>query len=430
VQAEMLSQSEGARQMLRAVHKSRRFQIAGGFACLVLAALVISPFHREAAQTITQGIENPAALNSFFKALDAVKNGRRIEPVRVAHYGDSHTAADILTAEIRNRLQRDFGNGGPGYIVARNPFSTPRRGVDSGATKGWLVDGIGKKEGNDGFYGLAGISLTADQPNERLWLETTCNHFEVYYLKWPGGGTIDITVDGTSVLDKPMSLNSDLPEPDYFSYDSPSTTNHRLEIRTLTNGRTRILGIVAEHIAPGPGVSYDVLGINGARAIRLLSWNPTVFVDNIVQRKPDLIIVAYGTNEVTDTDWSVESYARMFSGILRNFRRAAPEASIIVFGPPDRADVPTAGSKMPLMIEAQRRAAREVGAAYWCSYDAMGGSGAMNNWVSQGLGQGDHVHLTGPGYVKLGDMFYDDLYRAYADSKSRPASTRKTGQSK
>ena len=64
--------------------------------------------------------------------------GRR-RTVRIVHYGDSHTAADILTAEIRRQFQHDFGNGGAGYMIARNPFSTPRRGVASGATPGWIV---------------------------------------------------------------------------------------------------------------------------------------------------------------------------------------------------------------------------------------------------------------------------------------------------
>jgi lysophospholipase L1-like esterase len=378
--------------------------------------------HREAAQSQRRGVENPQGLSAFFKALDDMKSGRRIEPVRVAHYGDSHIAADILTAEIRRQFQHDFGDGGPGYIITRNPFSTPRRGVISGATSGWSVDGIGKNAGNDGFYGLAGISLTTNKPDERMWLETSCNHFEIYYMTWPGGGTIDVTVDGASVLDQPMSLNSDLPEPDYYSYDTISDGVHRIEIRTRTPGRTRILGIVAEHIAPHSGISYDVLGINGARLVRLTSWNSNILVDNVIQRKPDLIILAYGTNEVTDDNWTVESYTRLLAGILDRFRRAAPEASIIVYGPPDRADNPVAGSKMPQLIEAQRRAAKQVGAAFWCSYDAMGGAGSMNNWVSQGLGQGDHVHLTGQGYLKMGDMFYADLMKAYAESKvkSRP----------
>lgn len=397
--------------------KTLVFLLSGVFVIIAVASLLRNP---QTVQSERHGIENPQALKNFFKALDEMKSGRRIEPVRIAHYGDSHTAADILTAEIRHKFQNDFGNGGPGYMVARNPMSTPRKGVVSGATAGWTIDGIGKGSGNDGSYGLAGISLTTTKPDERMWLETSCNHFEVYYMRWPGGGTIDITVDGASVLDRPLSLNSDLPGPDYFLYDAVANTNHRIEIRTVTPGRTRILGIVAENIAPHSGVSYDVLGINGARLVRLFSWNLNLLADNVIERKPDLIILAYGTNEVTDDDWTIESYSKKLADILDRFRRAAPEASIIVFGPPDRADNPVAGNKMPQLLEAQRRAAKQIGAAFWCSFDAMGGPGSMNTWASQGLGQGDHVHLTGPGYVKMGDMFYEDVMKAYTES--RPAS--------
>src|SRR5436305_3789143 len=306
-----------------------------------------------------RGIENAAALERFFKSLSSVK--RRIEPVRIMHFGDSHTAADILTAQIRNQFQRDFGDGGAGYMVPGNPMkSTPRRGVISGATSGWSVDGLGSRAEPNGIYGLAGVSLATTKADERAWLETACNHFEVYYLRQPGGGTIDIMLDGQSVLEQPLSLASDAPLPDYYTFDTPADRLHRVEVRTTTPGKARILGIVTEHIAPG--VSYDVLGINGARAKRLISWNDTAFVDNIVQRTPDLIIVAYGTNEVTDDDWTVESYQRMFAAILQRFRRAAPQASILVYGPPDRGDVALGGTKMPAMIEAQRRAAFQVGA--------------------------------------------------------------------
>jgi lysophospholipase L1-like esterase len=381
----------------------------------ILTALKVRAQQQEGVQTQTpvlrsiRGLENAAALEKFFSKLSTIK--RRIEPVRIMHFGDSHTAADILTAQIRNSFQRDFGDGGAGYMVPRNPMSTPRRGVLSGATSGWAIDGIGSRVEPNGIYGLAGISLATTEADQRAWLETNCNHFEVYYLRQPGGGNIDILVDGQSVLEQPISLASDAPLPDYYTFDTPADRQHRIEVRTTTSGRTRILGIVTEHIAPG--VSYDVLGINGARAKRLVSWNDTAFVDNIVQRKPDLIIVAYGTNEVTDDDWTIESYQRMFATILRRFRRAAPQASILVYGPPDRGDVALAGTKMPLMIEAQRRAAFEVGAAFWSSYGAMGGAGSMDVWASNGLGQGDHVHLTSAGYQRMGSMFYEDISDAY-----------------
>src|SRR5215470_10417249 len=121
----------------------------------IAAAFVLTSATISSQTTSTRrGIESATALNSFFKALRDLKAGRRLEPVRIVHYGDSHTAADILTADIRRSLQTDFGYGGPGYIVARNPFSTPRRGVDSGASPGWTVDGVGKDSANDGFYGL------------------------------------------------------------------------------------------------------------------------------------------------------------------------------------------------------------------------------------------------------------------------------------
>ncbi|HJU53414.1 MAG TPA: GDSL-type esterase/lipase family protein [Pyrinomonadaceae bacterium] len=363
---------------------------------------------------VVRGVENAAALDKFFRSLATVK--RRIEPVRIMHFGDSHTAADILTAEIRRKFQSEFGDGGAGYMVPRNPMSTPRRGVLSGATSGWTVDGIGGRVEVNGIYGLAGIGLSTTQADERAWIEATCNHFEIYYLRQPGGGTIDILVDGMSVLEEPLSLASDAPLPDYFTAPLPADRMHRVEVRTVKPGKTRILGIVTEHIAPG--VSYDVLGINGARAKRLISWNDTAFVDNIVQRKPDLIIVAYGTNEVSDGDWTIDSYKQMFAAILKRFRRAAPQASILVYGPPDRSDMALDG-KMAAMIEAQRRAAIEVGAAFWSSYGAMGGPGSMDVWASMGLGQGDRVHLTKDGYIRMGSMFYEDVYDAFKKYQAR-----------
>ena len=399
----------------------KRLSVFALGAALMAGVLFLPVDWSRARQQAKSRVENPAGLDNFFRALTQTKSGRRIEPVRVMHYGDSHTAADILTAEIRRSFQRDFGDGGAGYISARNPFSTRRRGVETGTSSGWVIDGVGSSGAQDGIYGLSGFSISTARPGESAWLETVCNHFEVYFLRQPGGGTIDILVDGVSVLDRPLSLYADAPTPDYFTYDAPSDRNHRIEIRTLAAGKTRIFGIVTEHIAPG--VSYDVLGINGARANRLLNWNDTAFVDNLVQRKPDLIIIAYGTNEVSDNDWSVESYQRMFANILRRFRRAAPQASIIVYGPPDRADVDVS-AKMPAMIEAQRRAAYEVGAAFWSSYAAMGGAGSMNAWAQQGLGQGDRVHLTSAGYVRMGGMFYNDLMLSYNDYKTRaPRST-------
>lgn len=382
---------------------------------LVLAQNVSLP--QRSAHT---AIENPAALANFFAALSQIRSGRKLEPVRVMHFGDSHVAADILTGEIRRNLQNQFGDGGAGYIVPGNPMTTRRRGVTSGATSGWQVEGIGGRTERDNIYGLAGINLVTNQPNERVWIETTANHFEVYYVREPGGGSIDISVDGATVLDAPLSLAAHGTAAEYFSFDSPADTNHRIEIRTVRPGKSRILGIVAERLTPG--VSYDVFGINGARISRLMTWNATAFAAELGQRKPDLIILAYGTNEIGDTDWTPASYRRLLKSVIQRIRAAAPQASILLFAPPDRGDLPMAAARMPAMIETQRSVALESGVAFWSAFDAMGGSGSMSAWVTRDWAQSDRVHLTRPGYDLLADAFFKDLMRAYQHrvSEARP----------
>jgi 3-hydroxy-3-methylglutaryl CoA synthase len=68
-------------------------------------------------KTLRGGIENPNALRSFFAALNEASAKQRLEPVRIMHFGDSHVAADVLTREIRERFQADFGAGGAGFVV-------------------------------------------------------------------------------------------------------------------------------------------------------------------------------------------------------------------------------------------------------------------------------------------------------------------------
>ena len=361
------------------------------------------------------GIENVPALHNFFAALADARSGKRLEPVRIMHLGDSHTAADVLTADIRRHFQGDFGDGGAGWIVPKNPMSTRRLGVATGATSGWSIEGIGGRIAPHRIYGPAGIALSTSQPNERAWVEASGNHFELYYVRQPGGGRIDVLVDGRSVLDAPLSLSSPRPEASHLFFDTPAANGrHRVEIRTLSAGQVSILGIVSEHLAPG--VVFDVLGVNGARASRILSWNQPALAAVLAERKPDLIVLEYGTNEVADNGWTVVSYQRLLAGLLRRLQSAAPQASLILLGPPDRSDLPVAVIRMPLLIEAQRRAAFQAGAAFWSSYDAMGGAGSMNAWLAQGLGQGDRVHLTRAGYNRLADYFYHDLMFAYGNA--------------
>ena len=108
---------------------------------------------------------------------------------------------------------------------------------------------------------------------------------------------------------------------------------HRVEAETLDRGPVRLFGWVAENTT---GVTYEELGINGAQASIVLGWNEETLRSNIERRNPALIVLAYGTNEAGRKDWTLESYREMYSQLIARLRAAAPTATILVIGPPDR----------------------------------------------------------------------------------------------
>src|SRR5690606_509707 len=71
--------------------------------------------------------------------------------------------------------------------------------------------------------------------------------------------------------------------------------HHTFELKTLGRGEVRLFGVVLER--DGPGIVYDSLGMDGARAKLLKRMKPEHWHDQIRLRRPDLIVLHYGTNE-------------------------------------------------------------------------------------------------------------------------------------
>lgn len=57
-----------------------------------------------------------ASVVPFYKALDALQNGRATEPVTILQIGDSHTANDSFSDQMCTQLQNDFQNAGRGFL--------------------------------------------------------------------------------------------------------------------------------------------------------------------------------------------------------------------------------------------------------------------------------------------------------------------------
>ncbi len=357
-------------------------------------------------------IENAGTLIPFFEQLYRHQKGDMPGPLRILHYGDSHTAADEWTGDLRNRFQEKFGDGGSGFSLVGRPYAGYRRfDVRSGSTKGWHTEGLVGKTPGDGIYGLGGISMSTKSPRESVYLLADCQQFELFYLQQPGGGAIQIYDNGTPV--ERISTEG-TPAPGYYHYEAVPG-QHKFEVETLDRAPVRLFGWVAEN---SRGVTYEELGINGAQASIALNWDEVTLRSNIERRNPALIVLAYGTNEAGRKDWTVESYRDMFIQLIGRFRKDAPTATILIIGPPDRYIRTRSKGWIPmenidLIVEGQRQAAAATGCAFWDLRAKMGGKGAMKEWVLAGMAQGDYVHFTGPGYRMIGDTVFRDLMSQY-----------------
>ena len=356
-------------------------------------------------------VENTAALIPFFEQLYRHQRGELDGGVHILHYGDSHTAADEWTGDLRNHFQEKFGDGGSGFSLAGRPWNSYRRmDVRSGSTRGWHSDGLVGRAG-DGVYGLGGVSMSTTRAHEAVYLDANAEEFELFYYQQPGGGMVQVYDNGAPM--EQISTDGE-PGPAYYRLQAIPGM-HRVEAETLDRGPVRLFGWVAENTT---GITYETLGINGAEASIILGWNEETLRSNIERRNPALIVLAYGTNEAGRKDWTLETYRDMYSQLIARLRAAAPTASILVVGPPDRTQrIRKVGwqtmEKIDVISEAQREAALANGCAFWDLRAKMGGKGSMFKWVAAGMAQADHVHFTGSGYKMLADAVFRDVMSQY-----------------
>lgn len=370
------------------------------------------------------GIEDPSgkALNTFFKGLAASRTGKR--SVVISHYGDSPITADNITATVRRKLQKDFGDAGHGFILAARPWPWyDHQNVAFQPGKGWKADPMffSRPETRCGF---GGVIFTASGPDIETTVGTSetggpgasVTAFELYFLAQPGGGSLNLELDG-----KPagrVSTAGEAPHSDFHRIEvSPGP--HRLTARTVGDGEVKLFGFVLEN--GKTGVAYDSLGVNGGFIQMLSSFqNEKIWAEQLRRRAPDLVILGYGANESEFDNLPMDRYEVDTREAIRRIRNALPNASILLLGPMDRGKRGPGGSvitrpMIPRLVATQRRIAAETGCAFFDTYSAMGGEGTVSRWLETRprLMGGDLTHPTVQGSERVGDLIYEALLNAY-----------------
>jgi len=365
-------------------------------------------------------LENLRALRRLYEGLGRLEDGTAREDVRIVQFGDSHTAADLETGTIRRALTSRFGDGGRGYVQIGRPWkSYAQEGVRTGMTD-FIGEHSGPKfhgrPGSEGLFGLGGGAIATDRRGARAWAELSAraNVIELSYLQQPAGGSFDFIVDNVRVA---RVQTRGVAYTAAFRAVPVADGPHTVEVRALGDGDVRVYGLTLD--ASANGVTVDALGINGARATALLAWNEPHVAEQLRRRTPDLVVLAYGTNESGD-DATPERYERHLVDALSRVKRAVPSASCLLLGPPDRAietkDGWITSPKIVEIVRSQRRVAQAAGCAFYDQLAAMGGEGSMAAWAVQDPPRAarDRVHLSRDGYAQLGASFVADLLRGYS----------------
>jgi len=339
---------------------------------------------------------------------------------RLLFYGASHVASDLFTGYIRRELQTRFGDAGHGFLLPVHPWRTYRHrdiNIESDGMR-WETQRVRVGDAEVERVGLAGIAMMSQRAGSFGAVYTaqegeygrTAGFFELYYKLHPRGGDIEVFIDGRKA--RRISTRASKVSTGYATFRVPDAP-HRFEIRTVSRRPVWVYGLVVER--DQPGVVVDTLGINGSRARYQLLWDEEVYQEHLRRRKPDLVVLAYGTNESGDES-PLEDYERDLSAVLQRMRDSVPEASCLLIGPSDRPmqveeRVFEDRARTARLIEVQHRLALEQGCGFFDLVAFQGGALSMVHWAANdpAYAAQDHIHYTRVGYQRLGEVLLSAL---------------------
>ncbi|MFO0747913.1 MAG: GDSL-type esterase/lipase family protein [Myxococcota bacterium] len=396
---------------------------------------------------VAMPIENPRgqhALAHFFHALedtarrvDDPDTATREDQARIVVFGASHVAGDMFTSVIRDRLKARYGDAGIGFVVPANPWRDYyNHDANISFSDGWDSWWVSKKhDRDDNRYGLAGVTFQSSTAWTWAKVSTSrenefgrnIDHIEVWFWRQPKGGDFVVELDGRRakrVKTKPNPKKHEAEGLAYWTLDVPYG-RHEVKLKPVGNGPVMFFGMALD--SKKSGVVMDSMGINGARATDQMQWDAGIFTEQLQRRDPDLVILAYGTNDIGD-DEPIREYEKKLDIVVNRVHSAVPQASCLFIGPSDRpVKVETQDEdgeevlmfqrrpRQSQVIDVQKEVAHRYGCGYWNWAAAMGGDLSMLRWVHADtpFATPDYVHMTKAGYQRIADLFWDAFMGPY-----------------
>jgi alginate O-acetyltransferase complex protein AlgI len=358
--------------------------------------------------------------------LDSLREAKRL--VRVMYYGDSQIEGDRITFYLRQLLREGRGGTGPGLFLPAMPVMyTKSIGIKSSAN--WVRYNSLSYRNGELTHNRLGPQLTicrympegmtASDPvkadvriRPSLLADSAAAQFKtlrLLYSNVPGEVRVNIRAGDKQVFTGLLENGIEVKE---LRADLNGANDILIEFEGKTS--PDILGISIESEA---GIIVDNIPRRGSAGLEFTLVDKENLRESFKILSPDLIVLQYGVNIVRNVRKEYEYYKRGLYRQLTLLKEVAPDAALLVIGVTDMAviegDSIASYSNIPLIINAQREAAYEAGAAFWDPYEAMGGRSSIIKWAGRRppLAQTDYVHFTYPGADTLSKMLADAMFK-------------------
>ncbi|MCM1300160.1 MAG: hypothetical protein NC250_03445 [Alistipes senegalensis] len=351
-------------------------------------------------------------------------------PVRIAFLGDSFVEGDILTADLRERLQVAYGGGGTGFAPMASPLTAYRRSVKT-AARGWTSYNIMQRRNapealRDRFYvsgwvsqPVAGASTTWSCTDFRERLGE-CTEARIFFVS-PSDSRVEVTVNDS--LWRSFAIDGD-PAVREIVVGAPRIGSLAFRVDEGQEGFVGY-GVVFD----GGGVSVDNYSVRSNNGRALFWTNPSVDAQMHSLLHYDLVILQYGLNIMQQGVRLYGKYGIQLEQMVAFVRECFPGAAVLLLGVSDRS-VKTANGfepmdAIPYMVACQRAAAQRSGAAFWPTSEAMRTWGGMAAFVANGWAAKDHTHINYAGGRRvawsLADAIHAGARAAYEARKAEEA---------
>jgi lysophospholipase L1-like esterase len=179
----------------------------------------------------------------------------------------------------------------------------------------------------------------------------------------------------------------------------------------------------------GAGVTVDNVGLRGCAGFIFSSISSSVMQESFARTNTRLIIMQFGGNAlpgITSTS-GISRYMDRLRKQFVYFNKVAPEAKILFIGPSDMGKSENGEiitwPRLEELNDSLKALSLKNGAAYWDTFNVMGGNGSMKRWVKHNppYAGPDYIHFTNKGAEYIGDalsksfLLYYDFYKIRQD---------------